>query len=87
MRHSFSRCYNLLQGTQQGGILSLWLFTVFVNDLITLHAAKVGVCVYGMYYGSPIYADDLTMKPSPRLCHVKTGLLQQPSIWITGKGN
>jgi hypothetical protein len=25
------------------------------------HAAKVGVVVYGMYYGSPMYADDLTM--------------------------
>jgi hypothetical protein len=56
----FSRYYDLLQG--QGGILSPWLFTVFVNDLITLlHSARVGVVVYGMYYGSPMYADDLTM--------------------------
>ena len=66
----FSRCYDLLQGTRQGGILSPWLFTVFVNDLITLlHAAKVGVMVYGMYYGSPMYADDLTM-----ISRLKNGL-------------
>jgi hypothetical protein len=66
----FSRCYDLLQGTRQGGILSTWLLTVFVNDLITLlHSARVGVVVYGMYYGSPMYADDLTM-----ISRLKNGL-------------
>jgi hypothetical protein len=41
-----------------------------LNDLITLlHAARVGVVVYGMYYGSPMYADDLTM-----ISRLKNGL-------------
>ena len=58
----YSRCYDVLQGTRQGGILSPWLFIVSVNDLITiLHAAQVGVLVSGVHYGSPMYADDLTM--------------------------
>lgn len=68
----YSRCYNLLQGTRQGGILSPWLFTVFVNDLITtLQVAHLGVELYGMYYGSPMYADDLTM-----VSRAKSGLDQ-----------
>jgi hypothetical protein len=58
----YSRCYDVLQGTHQGGILSPWLFIVSVNDLITiLQAAQVGVLVSGVHYGSPMYADDLTM--------------------------
>ena len=30
-----SRIYTLHQGTRQSGVLSPWLFLVFVNDLIT----------------------------------------------------
>lgn len=67
----YSRCYNLLQGTRQGGVLSPWLFTVFVNDLISFlqGTAQTGVVLYGMYYGSPMYADDITM-----LSRLKNGL-------------
>ena len=67
----YSRCYNLLQGTRQGGVLSPWLFTAFVNVLILLlqGRAQTGVVLYGMYCGSTMFADDLTL-----LSRLKNGL-------------
>ena len=47
----YSRCYDLLQATRQGGILSPWLFTVFVNHLNSiLRTAQVGTVVSGVHY-------------------------------------
>ncbi len=31
----YSREYNILQGTRPGGIISPWLFLVYINDLIS----------------------------------------------------
>lgn len=67
---SYSRAYTLLQGTRQGGILSPWLFLVYINDLITeLEQSKQGVSLYNRFYGSPMFADDLTV-----LSRLKAGL-------------
>lgn len=69
---NYSKCYNILQGTRQGGVLSPWLFTVFVNDLISiLQRTGLGIVIHDMYYGSPMFADDLTM-----LSRLKFGLDQ-----------
>lgn len=69
---NYSKCYNILQGTRQGGVLSPWLFTVFVNDLISiLQRTGLGIVIHDMYYGSPMFADDLTM-----LSRLKSGLDQ-----------
>ena len=65
-----SRIYEVKQGTRQGGVLSPWLFLMFINDLIEeLNNTKVGVCINGVYFGSPMFADDLTM-----LSRMKSGL-------------
>ena len=62
--------YEVEQGTKQGGVLSPWLFLVFINDLIReLNNTKVGVIVNGVYFGLPMFADDLTM-----LSRMKSGL-------------
>lgn len=66
----YSRTYTLMQGTRQGGILSPWLFLVYINDLITeLEQTGWGVFLYRMFYGSPMFADDITV-----LSRVKVGL-------------
>jgi hypothetical protein len=66
----YSREYNILQGTRQGGIISPWLFLVYINDLISeLENSKWGIFLYNIYYGSPTSADDITL-----LCRLKTAL-------------
>ena len=65
-----SRVYEVAQGTRQGGVLSPWLFLVFINDLMKeLNDTNTGVFINGVYFGSPMFADDLTM-----LSRMKSGL-------------
>ena len=66
----YSRTYTLQQGTRQGGILSPWLFLVYINDLITeLEQTGWGFFLHQKFYRSPMFADDLTV-----LSRVKVGL-------------
>ena len=65
-----SRIYELGQGTRQGGVLSPWLFLVFIDDLIEeLSNIEAGIFIDTVYFGSPMFADDLTM-----LARMKSGL-------------
>jgi hypothetical protein len=65
-----SRTYNLHQGTRQGGVLSQlspWLFLIFIDDLIEqLKNTKAGIFLGSLYFGSPMFADDLTMLSRPK---------------------
>ncbi|CAB4026160.1 Hypothetical predicted protein, partial [Paramuricea clavata] len=57
-------------GTRQGGVLSPWLFLVFIDDLIEeLKNTKAGSFLGSLYFGLPMFADDLTM-----LSRLKSGL-------------
>ncbi|CAB4019989.1 Hypothetical predicted protein [Paramuricea clavata] len=59
---AYSRIYNLRQGTRQGGILSPWLFLVYINDLIyELENTGWSLFLYNKHFGSPMFADDLTL--------------------------
>ena len=47
---------------KQGGILSPFPSTLYVNDLLTeLNCSGLGACVGDVFVGSPMYADDLAL--------------------------
>jgi len=47
---------------KQGAILSLLLYSLFVNDLlVTLEQSGLGVKIGNVYCGAPMYADDLAL--------------------------
>ena len=63
-----SRYFNVSNGVKQGGVLSPILFTVYIDDLLSLlKAAKLGCHVNHTYVGALCYADDITLlSPSLR---------------------
>ena len=56
------REYKISQGTRQGGGLSPLLYLMCVNYLIKLlESTNSGVTISNIYFGSLMFADDLTM--------------------------
>ena len=61
-KSSFSDIVALKAGVRQGGILSPYLFAVFVNSvLIKLKSSKLGCHIAGMCFNAIMYADDLLL--------------------------
>ncbi|KAK2722953.1 hypothetical protein QYM36_003220 [Artemia franciscana] len=58
----FSECFPVLNGVRQGGVLSLLLYNLYVDDL-NLHLAKTGVGCFigGVCFNNLSYADDLVI--------------------------
>ncbi|CAB4018784.1 Hypothetical predicted protein [Paramuricea clavata] len=57
-----SRQYDILQGVRQGGVLSPWLFLLFIDDMISeLEKLSTGIVIQNLFVGSPMFADDLTL--------------------------
>ena len=52
----------LLQGVREGSVTSPILYLIFVNATIRiLEAANVGIDIHGIYTGSSLFADDLSL--------------------------
>ena len=59
---SFSRCFSLMCGVRQGGVLSPFLFAIYVDDMIVnLQNRRLGCTVGGIYIGCIMYADGLVL--------------------------
>ncbi len=57
-----SKPYTILQGVRQGGILSPWLFLLFIDDMIReLENLASGIVIQNLSVGSPMFADELTL--------------------------
>ena len=57
-----SRPFNIRQGVRQGGVLSPFLYCLFVDQLLDiLTASGFGVSIDNIYCGAPMYADDLAL--------------------------
>ena len=64
----------ILSGVRQGGVLSPYLYAIYVDDLINvLRGSGLGIHIGSVFVGSIFYADDiLLLSPS---CHGLQGLL------------
>jgi len=59
---SLSRCFSVTCGVRRGGVLSPFLFAIYVDDVIvSLQDKRLGCFVGGSYTGCLIYADDLVL--------------------------
>ena len=66
-----SNMYNMTNGVKQGAVLSLILFTMYIDGLFyELKRAGVGCHINGEYAGAFGYADDIVLL-SPSLCALK----------------
>ena len=57
-----SSSFPVKQGVRQGGVLSPFLYCVFVDELLDLLASSgAGAYVSDIFCGAPMYADDLSL--------------------------
>lgn len=57
-----SKEFPIKQGVRQGGVLSPYLYCLFVDELLdTLTSSGLDVSIKGLYCGTPMYADDLAL--------------------------
>jgi len=57
-----SSFFNIGNGTRQGGVLSPYLFSRYIRELLSeLEAARVGCCVGGQLINVLAYADDIVL--------------------------
>ena len=59
---SYSRSFYVTRGTQQGNVLSAYLFNIFINQLLLdLNNCDAGIRIGDILYNSKAYADDITL--------------------------
>ena len=55
-----SAWFPVRQGTRQGGVISPFLYLIFINELLyDLEVAGLGFCLYGISCDFPTVADDM----------------------------
>ena len=74
-----SSSFIIKQSVRQGGILSPFLYCIFLDELLdTLASSGAGVMISGIYCGSPTYADDISLiADSPTALQLMLSLVDQ----------
>ena len=61
-QNTYSRCFNLARGVRQGGILSPYLFKLYVRDLLKVVVKScIGCNIAGWFINILAYADDMVL--------------------------
>jgi hypothetical protein len=61
-RGGLSGWFVLRRGVKQGGVLSPWLYSMYINGVMEeLRRKGLGVCVEGRWVGALLYADDIML--------------------------
>ena len=56
----FSRCFSITNGVRQGGILSPYLFNIYMDQLsVKLNQLDIGCCIGDKCLNNLMYADDI----------------------------
>ena len=60
--NAISKKFNETAGVRQGGVISLILFSIYVDVLIKhLQSTKFGCVINGVYFGCILYAGDIVL--------------------------
>lgn len=81
---AFSKPFYIGNGTRQGGVLSPYLFSRYIRELLMeLKLTQLGCCVGGMFINTLAYADDIVLlAPSWRALQKLVDVLYEHSIKI-----
>ena len=62
--------FSVHAGVRQGGVLSPFLFAVYIDDLIIrLKKSGIGLHIRGVFLGCLVYADDILLITNS-ICHM-----------------
>ena len=54
--------FDVLQSVRQGGVLSAWLYVIYMNELpLLLESKKLGAFIGNNFYGCPMQVDDVAL--------------------------
>ena len=68
-KDSFSEWFHVSAGVRQGGVLSPFLFAIYIEAILSeLKAQRKGCAIGGIYLGCVLYADDILLLSQSVTC-------------------
>src|SRR6266516_2381632 len=68
-KEEVSDSFQVQAGVRQGGILSPFLYALYIEDILKdLKSQKNGCCINGIFLGCVLYADDILLLSQSVMC-------------------